>query len=189
MADNVAITAGTGTAIAADEVVDATLGTVKAQFIKIMDGTLDGTSKVAVKAASTSPIATDPALVVAISPNSVNANGGTTAANSAPVVPADQYAAYKAAPASATTTMTGAGAGALGDYLAGVVIIPGTAAAGTVSIQDGANTAISVFAGGGTTALTDLRPFFVPLGIFSTAGAWKIINGANVTAIGVGKFT
>ena len=88
MADNVAITAGTGTSIAADEVVDATLGTVKAQFIKIMDGTLDGTSKVAVKA--TAPATTDPGLVVAISPNGINANGLNTAANSAPVVIAPQ---------------------------------------------------------------------------------------------------
>lgn len=50
MADNVAITAGTGTSIAADEVVDGTLGTVKVQYVKIMDATLDGTSKAAVGA-------------------------------------------------------------------------------------------------------------------------------------------
>lgn len=48
MADNVAITAGSGTTIAADEVVDGTLGTVKVQFVKIMDGTLDGTTKASV---------------------------------------------------------------------------------------------------------------------------------------------
>lgn len=46
----------------------------------------DGTSIPTVKAASTAPIATDTALVVAISPNSVNANGQATMANSAPVV-------------------------------------------------------------------------------------------------------
>ena len=50
MADNIAVSAGSGTTVAADEVVDATLGTVKAQFIKIMDGTLDGTTKAAVGA-------------------------------------------------------------------------------------------------------------------------------------------
>jgi hypothetical protein len=86
VADNVTITAGTGTTIAADEVVDATLGTVKAQYVKIMDGTLGGTNKVTVKGASTAAAATDPALVVAISPNGVNANGQTTMLNSAPVV-------------------------------------------------------------------------------------------------------
>lgn len=50
MADNVVVTPGTGNTVAADEVVDATLGTVKVQFVKLMDGTLDGTSKVAVSA-------------------------------------------------------------------------------------------------------------------------------------------
>jgi hypothetical protein len=46
MADNVSITAGAGTSIAADEIVDATLGTVKVQYVKLVDGTLDGTTKV-----------------------------------------------------------------------------------------------------------------------------------------------
>lgn len=48
MADNVAITAGSGTTIAADEVSDGTLGSVKVQYVKIMDGTLDGTTKATV---------------------------------------------------------------------------------------------------------------------------------------------
>lgn len=50
MADNVAITAGSGTTIGADEVTDGTLGTVKVQYVKLMDGTLDGTSKATVGA-------------------------------------------------------------------------------------------------------------------------------------------
>jgi hypothetical protein len=51
MADNVAITPGLGNIVAADEVIDGTLGTVKVQYVKIMDGTLDGTTKAAVGAA------------------------------------------------------------------------------------------------------------------------------------------
>ena len=179
MSDNVIVTSGSGTTIAADELVDATLGTVKVQYVKLMDGTLDsstkaavgaaglkvdgsgatqpvsgslttvstvtsltqmngaaismgtgvrgagvqrvtistddvvpasqsgtwtvqpgntanttpwlaklsdGTNAVAVKASSTAPTATDPSLVVSISPNSVNANGQAVSANSAPVV-------------------------------------------------------------------------------------------------------
>lgn len=50
MSDNLIITAGSGTTIGADEVVDGTLGTVKVQYVKIMDGTLDGTSKAVVGA-------------------------------------------------------------------------------------------------------------------------------------------
>jgi len=48
MADNVAITAGSGTTIAADEVTDGTLGTAKVQYIKVMDGALNGTNKAGV---------------------------------------------------------------------------------------------------------------------------------------------
>jgi hypothetical protein len=45
----------------------------------------DGTNVAAVKAASTAAVATDPAVVVALSPNGLNTNGTTTDANSAPV--------------------------------------------------------------------------------------------------------
>lgn len=50
MADNVAITAGSGTTVAADEVTDGTLGSCKVQYVKLMDGTLDGTTKAAIGA-------------------------------------------------------------------------------------------------------------------------------------------
>jgi hypothetical protein len=46
MADNSVRTPGSGETIASDEVTDATLGTVKVQFVKLMDGTLDGTTKI-----------------------------------------------------------------------------------------------------------------------------------------------
>ena len=95
---------------------------------------------------------------------------------------------YKGVAASATNTMLGA-TGAAGDYLGGVLIIPGTTAAGAVSVKDGALSAFTVFAGGGTTALTSLIPFFVPIGAKSTNGGWQVTTGANVTAVGVGDFT
>lgn len=53
MADNVSITSSGSTVIATDEVVDGTLGTVQVQFTKLMDGTLDGTTKAAVVAKNT----------------------------------------------------------------------------------------------------------------------------------------
>jgi hypothetical protein len=52
MADNVAVTAGAGTTVAADEVVDATLGTVKVQYVKVMDGTNDSTNKMEIDSSS-----------------------------------------------------------------------------------------------------------------------------------------
>jgi hypothetical protein len=50
MSDNVAVTPGSGKTVLADEVTDGTLGTGVVQMIKIMDGTLDGTTKAAVGA-------------------------------------------------------------------------------------------------------------------------------------------
>lgn len=157
----------------------------------------DGTNTAAVKAASTAAAATDPALVVTISPNGVNANisdgsGQTSSGHSgAPTVGIDQYSQYKTVPASATSQVLGA-TGAQYDYLAGLLIIPATSAAGAVSIADGNGSAISVFAGGGTTALSDLKPFLVPLGLHalaSTTPGWKVTTGTNVSVIGIGKFT
>jgi hypothetical protein len=52
-----------------------------------------GGQTAAVKAASTAPTATDPALVVALSPNGLNPNGQTVAASSAPVVLASDQSA------------------------------------------------------------------------------------------------
>ena len=68
MADNVPITAGSGTVIAADEVTDATLGVVKVQFVKLMDGTLDGTAKAAVSAAGLAVSSSGQGASVAVTP-------------------------------------------------------------------------------------------------------------------------
>jgi len=57
MADNVTLnTMSGGNTVAADEVVDATLGTVKVQYVKIMDGTLDGSAKATVSTSGLSVI-------------------------------------------------------------------------------------------------------------------------------------
>lgn len=94
MADNVAVTPGSGATIAADELTDGVLGgPIKVQYIKIMDGTLDSSVKTTVKAASTAAAATDPALVVSVSPNSpmtinptqLGALGQTTMSASVPM--------------------------------------------------------------------------------------------------------
>lgn len=78
--------------------------------------------------------------------------------------------------------------GRTGDYLAGVLVVPGTTSPGEVAIQDGAGSAITIFTGG-ATSVSNLVPFFVPIGAVSTAGAWSVTTGANVTAIAVGAFS
>jgi hypothetical protein len=151
-------------------------------------GTVATLSKFEKSASSGAPAASDVALAVSL--RDANANGQATMTNSAPVVIAsnqtaiptnattvDPYSQYETVAASSTTQVMGA-TGATGDYLAG----------GVVTIFDNA-TQIGQFVGGGTTPLPSLVPFMIPVGLFSVSGAWKITTGANVTAVGIGRFT
>jgi hypothetical protein len=92
---------------------------------------------------------------------------------------------YETVAASQTTQVLGTN-GAVGDMLHGLLIVPATTAAGNISIKDGANSAISVFA---TGTLADLTPIWLPLEMRSTAGAWQVTTGANVSVIAVGSFS
>ena len=94
---------------------------------------------------------------------------------------------YETVAASQTDQALGA-TGAAGDYLAGVLIVPATTSPGAVSIKDGGGSAITIFTGG-ATSVSNLVPFFVPLGIKSASGAWALTTGAAVSAIGVGNFS
>ncbi len=96
---------------------------------------------------------------------------------------------YQAIAASATNQAIGPGGGAAGDYLSHVTIVPASTSPGAVSIADGGGSAITIFAGGATTALITLTPFTVALGAKSTGGAWKVTTGASVSIVAFGQFT
>lgn len=100
---------------------------------------------------------------------------------------ADPFANYEPCPASATTTLSDSGAGALGDYLAYIEVTPTSLSPGAISIQDGANTAIEVFVGG-TDSLLSLKPFPIHWGAYSTNGAWKVIMGSGAKGVAFGSF-
>lgn len=185
---------GTGTVSTLDGLSSLLSTLATAPFAKITDGT----NTAAVKAASTSPSATDPAVVVAISPNSVNANGATTSALSAPVVPATDWVGttalskfgtgyYVTVAASSTATVLQSSTGVTGDYVSGVLVIPATTSPGNVLLLDNA-TSITIFTGG-ASSVTNLVPFFIPLGAVSRSGAWKLTTGTNVSCIAIGKFS
>lgn len=81
------------------------------------------------------------------------------------------------------------GAGAAGDLLATLTIVPATKSPGAVSIQDGAGgTAIVIFPGGADSVGT-LHPFTVPVGAVSATGGWRVSAGANVSVLATGRFT
>lgn len=212
MADNVAITAGSGTTIAADDVgggvlvqrvkatwgpdgtandTDVATGKPMPTQLRVSDGTAwtygagataAGTPRVTLASDSAGVTTLGQAVMASSLPVAIASNQ-----SSVPVTPADQYAQYETVAASQSAQAMGA-SGATGDYLAGVLVFPGTAGCGVVTILDNA-VPIGTFAGGGTTALPSLVPFLIPVGLFSVSGAWKITTGANVTAVGIGKFT
>ena len=93
---------------------------------------------------------------------------------------------YETVAASQTAQTLGA-TGATGDYISGILVVPASTSPGVVTLLDNA-TSISVFAGGASSVST-LHPFFIPLGMISVSGAWKITTGANVSCVGVGNFT
>lgn len=92
---------------------------------------------------------------------------------------------YETVAASQTAQGLGA-AGATGDYLEGLLVIPATTSPGNVLLLDNA-TSITVFAGG-ATSVADLKPFFIPIHARSVSGAWKVTTGANVSVVAVGNF-
>lgn len=100
---------------------------------------------------------------------------------------------YITVAASQTAQVLGSGAsganGAKGNFLARLIITPGTTGAGLVTLIDGAGggaITIPLFISG---TLADLSPIVIELGIVSQVGAWAITTGANVTVVAVGIFT
>jgi hypothetical protein len=93
---------------------------------------------------------------------------------------------YETVAASQTAQVLGA-TGGTGDYIAGILVVPATTSPGNVLLLDNA-TSITVFTGG-ASSVGSLIPFFIPLGIKSVSGAWKVTTGANVSCIGIGNFT
>jgi hypothetical protein len=170
MADNVTFTPGTGSTGATDEI-----GGVHYPRVKLAigaDGTAVDLGAGAGAVASDTLRATlgsdDPAVVaLELIQNAIKGN-------------------YETVAASQTAQALGA-TGATGDFISGILVIPTTVSPGVVTLLDNV-TSISVFAGG-TSSLSNLVPFMIPLGIKSISGAWKITTGAGVSCIGIGVFT
>ena len=94
---------------------------------------------------------------------------------------------YATVAASQTAQTLGA-TGAKADVLERLIVVPASTSPGNVQIKDGSNSAITIFAGG-SSSVTSLAPITVLVGAKSTAGAWQVTTGANVSVIAVGNFT
>jgi hypothetical protein len=198
MADNVAITPGTGATIAADDI-----GGALHQRIKLTWG-VDGS---AVDASASNPLpvvqtgtpalptgaATDAKLdtiitAVQIIDNIVSGNEAQVDVVTMPSVSITNISSgeYETVAAGQTAQTLGA-TGGTGDYISGILVVPATTSPGNVLLLDNA-ISITVFTGG-ASSVTNLVPFFIPLGMISVSGAWKITTGSNVSCIGIGNFT
>ena len=185
MADNVAFTPGAGATGATDDI-----GGVHYPRVKVALGP-DGTANDAKAGAGAVDTGTmrvtlasdDPAVALLTTMDTDTGSIATNTGNLSNVVTGD----YETIAASQTDRVIGA-TGATGDYISGVLVIPATLSPGPISIKDGGGSAITIFTGG-ASSITSLHAFFIPLGIKSTAGAWSVTTGANVSAIASGSFT
>jgi hypothetical protein len=221
MADNLAVTPGTGATVAADDI-----GGVLYQRVKLAlgaDGTgVDasagagavGTGVQRTTLASDDPAVTSLAVMddwdesdrakvniiagqagVAAGAGAVGATvPRVTLASDDPAVAAlqrfSQAVEYETVAASQTDQVLGA-SGAQGDYLSGLLVVPASTSPGNVLIQDGNGSDITVFTGG-ASSVSNLVPFFVPLGLTAvngTSAGWKVTTGASVSVIASGNFT
>ena len=89
---------------------------------------------------------------------------------------------YETVAASQTDQALGA-TGAAGDHLSRLIVTVATAATGTVSIKDGAGSAIPI-----TAANTPIGVYTVEIGARSVSGAWSVPTGAGATVLAVGNF-
>lgn len=78
--------------------------------------------------------------------------------------------------------------GGVNYLLAGLLLIPQTTSPGAVSVRDGDGDPITLFEGG-AGSVSNLVPFFIPLGVKSRGGAWKVTTGANLSVVALGSFT
>ena len=173
MADNIAVTSGTGTSIATDEV-----GGAHYQRVKVTWGA-DGVAE---------DVALDSPLPVVVSEFLLPEDAATETTLSAisEQLALLDGAQYETIAAGQTAQVLGT-VGATGDDVDGLLVIPATTSPGQVLLLDNASS-ITVFVGG-PSSVSDLRPFHVPLHIRSVNGPWKVTTGADVSVVAMGKFS
>jgi hypothetical protein len=162
MADNVTLNAMTGgNTVAADEVADGTLGTVKVQYVKLMDGTLDGTTKGVIDATYglKVDVSRSASVVLGAGTNVIGyvyeRSGATIGQGSAaPTTSATQIVASATTRRCVTITNTGTVQVNIGS--ASVTSSTGIplAVGASVSITEAANAALYGITGSGTGAVT-----------------------------------
>lgn len=100
---------------------------------------------------------------------------------------------YQVVEASQTEANIGENGGSKYDRMEGLLVIPGTTSPGAVTLIDAsddspATSASFVAFTGGASSVSNLVPFFIPIGANSKNGGWKVTTGGNVRVVAVGNF-
>jgi hypothetical protein len=198
MVDNVAITAGAGTTVAADDISSVFYQRVKlalgadgvANDAEAGAGAVD-TGTMRVTLASDDPAVAKLGTIDTDTGNmdtklgTIDTDTGVIAGDTTEIA-TRLAAAYETVAAAQTAQVLG-GTGATGDYLAGVLVVPATTSPGNVIILDNA-VSITIFTGG-ASSVSNLVPFMIPVGAVSVSGAWKVTTGSNVSVVAIGNFS
>lgn len=185
MADNVSITPGSGDTVLADQLTDATLGTGKAQFVKVMDGTLDSSNKLIVSSAGAAKVdgsgVTQPVSIsgtIPISGSVSVSNFPGTQAVSGTFFQATQPVSLATAPTTTVIQPTGTNLHVVVDSA------PSTAITGTVTANAGTNLNTSLLAlesGGNLASVNTKTP---ALGqALATASVPVVLTAAQLTTL------
>jgi hypothetical protein len=74
------------------------------------------------------------------------------------------------------------------------LVIPESTSPGAVTLYDSTDGSpvdenVRVIFEGGASSVSNLVPFFIPIGAKSVKGGWKVTTGAAVHVIAIGSFT
>lgn len=201
MPNNIDVTPGVGKTIAADDVGGALHQRVKlslgedgaaANAVGGAGGVAPGVQRMTL--ASDDPIMSIIGAMNEAAPGSDTAPAGLNgrlkrlAQNLTSILAAvDPGTEYEPVAAGSGAQVLG-GAGAAGDLLVGLLIVPTTTSPGAVSIKDGSLASFTVFPGG-ANSVSNLVPFSVVIEAKSVDGPWQITTGANVSVFATGSFS
>lgn len=114
---------------------------------------------------------------------------GSSASNPFPVreeLRNSDWRSIDVAPGATATLQTSAGAA--GDFLMAITLIPLTTSPGQCTLTNGSGDAVIIFQGG-TDSVGDLSPRTIMIYGCSVGGAWSLTMGTNIRAKASGLFS
>lgn len=93
---------------------------------------------------------------------------------------------FQTVAASTSAQALGTSTGAAGDYIEGILCVVATAATSGVTLADGSGTAFTIHP---DAVGAGVGSYYIPLGLTSVSGGWKVTTHAGVSVVCMGDFT